>query len=266
MNAPRQAKMIAAADALRRRHDESKPGATSGCHDITVYPEKDLAAGRLLRQRLPAGHLRPGQAQGAPEVTDAENFSIWHSATFNNAASQVIFCDELGGGVAPTCDAKTPTPKGRERHVRHHPGPHAPAPGTTSRSRAHQTATENCVAHNGSLLPVPGKNIMVQAWYQGGVSIWDFTDPANPGDRLLRPRPDRRAQARRLLVGLLLQRLHLLQRHHQGPGRLRDRRPADRSGQEGHDEGAERPDSGLLLNGPRSHRGTRISSPLFQPR
>ena len=45
---------------------------------------------------------------------------------------------------------------------------------------AAQTESENCVAHNGSIIPVPGRDIMVQGWYQGGVSVVDFTDSANP--------------------------------------------------------------------------------------
>jgi hypothetical protein len=45
---------------------------------------------------------------------------------------------------------------------------------------AAQTDSENCVAHNGSLIPVPGRDIEVQAWYQGGISIMDFTDAEHP--------------------------------------------------------------------------------------
>ena len=45
---------------------------------------------------------------------------------------------------------------------------------------APQTAQENCVAHNGSLIPIPGRDVMVQAWYQGGISVFDWTDAAHP--------------------------------------------------------------------------------------
>tara|TARA_B100000902_G_scaffold337293_1_gene338110 strand:- start:1601 stop:2005 length:405 start_codon:yes stop_codon:yes gene_type:complete len=45
---------------------------------------------------------------------------------------------------------------------------------------APQLETENCVAHNGSIIPIPDKDIFVQAWYQGGISIIDFTDSSNP--------------------------------------------------------------------------------------
>jgi len=39
---------------------------------------------------------------------------------------------------------------------------------------------ENCVAHNGSLIPIPGRDVMVQSWYQGGISVFDWTDAAHP--------------------------------------------------------------------------------------
>ena len=150
---------------------------TTACHDITVYPEIGLAAGAcsgngiLLDIRDPANPVR------IAEVTDP-NFAYWHSATFSNDGSKVIFTDEWGGGTAPRCRA-TDRPEwganaifhlenGALRHASYYKLPAA------------QTETENCVAHNGSLVPVPGRDIKVQAWYQGGVSVFDFTDAANP--------------------------------------------------------------------------------------
>ena len=111
------------------------------------------------------------------EVSDP-NFSFWHSATFNNDGSKVLFTDEWGGGSAPRCRS-TDKPEwganaiftlvdGKMTFVSYYK---LPAP---------QTAFENCVAHNGSLIPIPGRDIMVQAWYQGGISIFDWTDPAQP--------------------------------------------------------------------------------------
>jgi hypothetical protein len=150
---------------------------TNQCHDITAYPEIGLAAGAcsgngiLLDIRDPANPVR------VDEVVDP-NFAYWHSATFNNAGTTVLYTDEWGGGTAPRCQATDRrewganalfTIAGRElRHAGYFKLPAA------------QTATENCVAHNGSLVPVPGRDIMVQAWYQGGISVFDFTDPANP--------------------------------------------------------------------------------------
>ncbi|MEX2467657.1 MAG: DUF305 domain-containing protein, partial [Gemmatimonadota bacterium] len=110
------------------------------------------------------------------EVIDP-NFAYWHSATFNNDASTVLFTDEWGGGSAPRCRATDPDTWGANAIFRLEDGElqlagyyKLPVP---------QSELENCVAHNGSLVPVPGRDIMVQAWYQGGVSILDFTDPAN---------------------------------------------------------------------------------------
>jgi hypothetical protein len=149
---------------------------TNHCHDITAYPELGLAAGAcsgngiLLDIRDPANPVR------IDEVVDP-NFAYWHSATFSNDGRTVIFTDEWGGGTAPRCRA-TDLPEwganslyhledGKLKHAGYYKLPAA------------QTATENCVAHNGSLVPVPGRDIKVQAWYQGGISVFDFTDPAN---------------------------------------------------------------------------------------
>ena len=152
-------------------------GGPSQCHDITVYPEAGLAAGAcsgygiLLNIKDP---LHPVRLQA---VADS-NFAFWHSATFSNDASKLIFTDEWGGGTQPKCRATDPIDWGADAIFTLHDG-------TLShvgyyKMPAAQTATENCVAHNGGLIPVPGRDIMVQGWYQGGVSVFDFTDPAHP--------------------------------------------------------------------------------------
>jgi hypothetical protein len=176
---PVKARIAAQPTLFTDGDDESKPGATSGCHDITVYPEKDLAAGACLGNGILmdiSDRLKPTVLQ---EITDTENFSIWHSATFSNDASKVIFSDELGGGVAPACDAKTGPTRGADAVYDITADRKLQRRGYFKIPR-YQSATENCVAHNGSLLPVPGKTIMVQSWYQGGVSVIDFTDAAHP--------------------------------------------------------------------------------------
>ncbi|MGW4644592.1 LVIVD repeat-containing protein [Sphaerisporangium sp. NPDC004334] len=179
--APAQAKIVAQPLLFTDggADDDTRPGATSGCHDITVYPEKDLAAGACLGNGILmdiSDRVRPKVLQ---QITDTENFSIWHSATFSNDGKRVIFSDELGGGAAPACDAKTGPDKGADA-VYDITGDRKLERRAYYKLPRYQTATENCVAHNGSLLPVPGKTIMVQAWYQGGVSVVDFTDPDHP--------------------------------------------------------------------------------------
>ncbi|MCZ7437241.1 hypothetical protein O7598_12610 [Micromonospora sp. WMMC241] len=156
--------------------------ATTGCHDITAYPAKDLAAGACMGD----GILLDIKDREAPRViervTDTVNFAFWHSATFNNAGTKVVFTDELGGGGAATCNEVVGPNRGADAIY-----------DVTGRGDARKLAfrsyykiprvnadTENCVAHNGSLIPVPGRDIMVQAWYQGGISVWDFTDSAKP--------------------------------------------------------------------------------------
>lgn len=147
------------------------------CHDITVYPEMGLAGGAcagyglLLDIRDPAHPVRVAAASDS-------NFAYWHSATFNNDATKVIFTDEWGGGVAPRCRVTDKPEWGADaiftiadkRALTFHGYYKMPAP---------QTNAENCVAHNGNLIPVPGRDIMIQGWYQGGVSLFDFTDPAH---------------------------------------------------------------------------------------
>jgi hypothetical protein len=150
---------------------------TNQCHDITVYPELGLAAGACAGNGILLDIRDVANPRRIGEVTDP-NFAYWHSATFSNDGTKVLFTDEWGGGVAPRCqasdrrewgaDAIFTLADGRLRQAGYFK---IPAP---------QTATENCVAHNGSLIPVPGRDIMAQAWYQGGISVVDFTDPARP--------------------------------------------------------------------------------------
>ncbi|HZF89322.1 hypothetical protein [Streptomyces sp.] len=155
---------------------------TTGCHDITVLPSKDLAAGACMGDGILFSIEDPEHPKVIDQVQDNVNFAFWHSATFNQKANKVVFTDELGGGGAATCNAAV--------------GPNRGADGIYDivgkgdkrklvfrsyyKIPRHQADTENCVAHNGSLIPVKGKDLMVQAWYQGGVSVWDFTDSSRP--------------------------------------------------------------------------------------
>ncbi|MDX1396880.1 MAG: hypothetical protein R3195_21070, partial [Gemmatimonadota bacterium] len=150
---------------------------TDRCHDITVYPALGLAAGACSGNGILLDISDPVNPVRIDEVSDP-NFAYWHSATFNNDGTSVIFTDEWGGGGAPRCRGSDPKEWGanalfrlENRRLELAGYYKLPVP---------QTDQENCVAHNGSLIPVPGRDIKVQAWYQGGVSIFDFTDPANP--------------------------------------------------------------------------------------
>ncbi|MGB3807991.1 MAG: DUF305 domain-containing protein [Erythrobacter sp.] len=161
---------------------ESEEGAqdtrqTNQCHDITVFPAKNLAAGACSGNGILMDISDPMNPVRIDAVFD-KGFAYWHSATFNNDGTKVIFTDEWGGGGRPRCKASDPVTWGAnaiydiedgELQFRSHykmPGP--------------QGEFENCVAHNGSIVPVPGRDIFVQSWYQGGISVMDFTDSANP--------------------------------------------------------------------------------------
>jgi hypothetical protein len=162
----------------------TNPGVTktTGCHDITVLPSKDLAAGACMGDGILFSIEDPEHPKVIDRVQDNVNFAFWHSATFNQKANKVVFTDELGGGVGATCNEATGPKRGAN-------GIYDIAGRGDNRKLVFrnyfkiprmQADTENCVAHNGSLIPVKGKDLMVQAWYQGGVSVWDFTDSDNP--------------------------------------------------------------------------------------
>jgi hypothetical protein len=153
-----------------------RPGPTQ-CHDITVYPAIGLAGGACEGYGLLLDISDPANPKRVAAVADS-NFSYWHSATFNNDGTKILFTDEWGGGGQPKCRATDKPEWGanaiftlENRQMEFKSYYKLPAP---------QTPQENCVAHNGSLIPIPGRDIMVQSWYQGGISVFDFTDPENP--------------------------------------------------------------------------------------
>ncbi len=150
---------------------------TDHCHDITVFPEKKIAAGACSGNGILFDISDPLNPQRIDAVTD-KGFAYWHSATFNNDGTKVLFTDEWGGGSWPRCRAYDPLTWGADAF-------YDIVDGTLEfksyfKMPAPQVEQENCVAHNGSIVPVPGRDIFVQAWYQGGISVIDFTDSANP--------------------------------------------------------------------------------------
>jgi hypothetical protein len=155
---------------------------TTGCHDITAYAEKNIAAGACMGDGVLFDISRRTAPKVITTVRDTANFAFWHSATFNNTATKVVFTDELGGGGGATCNPTVGAQRGADA-IYDIVGKGA-ARKLVFRSYFKiprtNTDTENCVAHNGSLIPVKGRDIMVQAWYQGGISIWDFTNSAKP--------------------------------------------------------------------------------------
>ena len=152
--------------------------ATRGCHDITVYSAIGLAAGACSGNGILLDISDPVHPKRLDAVTDA-NYAFWHSANFSNDGKTVLFTDEWGGGGQPRCRVSDPMNWGADaifditadKKLKLQAYYKMPAP---------QTEKENCVAHNGSMIPVPGRNIEVQSWYQGGVSIMDYTDASHP--------------------------------------------------------------------------------------
>ncbi|WP_010409875.1 DUF305 domain-containing protein [Citromicrobium sp. JLT1363] len=151
--------------------------STNHCHDITVFPSLNIAAGACSGNGIILDISDPMKPTRIDDVTD-KGFAYWHSATFNNDGTKVLFTDEWGGGGRPRCQAGDPRNWGANAIYSLEDGELSfeslyklPAP---------QGDKENCVAHNGSIIPVPGRDIFVQAWYQGGISVIDFTDAKNP--------------------------------------------------------------------------------------
>ena len=150
---------------------------TDHCHDITVFPSKGIAAGACSGNGILFDIRDPLNPKRIDAVTDT-TFAYWHSATFNNDGTKVIFTDEWGGGGRPRCKASDPKTWGANAVYDVIDGKlvfraHYKLPGP-------QSDKENCVAHNGSIIPVPGRDLFAQAWYQGGLSVMDFTDSDNP--------------------------------------------------------------------------------------
>lgn len=149
---------------------------TNHCHDITVFPSLNLAAGACSGNGIIFDITDPINPTRLDEVVDA-GFAYWHSATLNNDGTKVLYTDEWGGGTRPRCRASDPLTWGA--NAIYNIVDNELVFGGYFKMPAPQSDKENCVAHNGSLVPVPGRDIMAQAWYQGGLSIFDFTDPAN---------------------------------------------------------------------------------------
>jgi hypothetical protein len=154
-----------------------KPSDTNQCHDITVYPKIGLAAGACSGNGILLDIKDPVHPKRLDAVNDP-NYSYWHSASFSNDGTKIVFTDEWGGGLGARCRANDPNKWGADAvfHLKDNKLSFA----SYYTLPAAQTDSENCVAHNGSLIPVPGRDIEVQAWYQGGISVMDFTDAEHP--------------------------------------------------------------------------------------
>jgi hypothetical protein len=150
--------------------------ATTGCHDITVYQEKGLAAGACTGEGVIFDIRNPVRPRVLANIEDT-NFAFWHSATISNDGKRVLFTDELGGGSQPTCNESVGLRRGADA-VYDITDPANPRFLSYFKIPRTQTNQENCVAHNGNLIPnKKGRDIMVQSWYQGGISVIDWTNP-----------------------------------------------------------------------------------------
>lgn len=180
---PRHGEVLDSAERARqaaRPAQPPRPGAGRGptqCHDITVYPAIGLAGGACGGYGLLLDISDAANPKRIGAVSDS-NFSFWHSATFSNDGSKILFTDEWGGGSAPRCRSTDKYEWGanaiftlvnRQMEFKSY-----------YKMPAAQTSVENCVAHNGSLIPIPGREVMVQGWYQGGISVFDWTNPSKP--------------------------------------------------------------------------------------
>ena len=158
-------------------HENKTPSDTDQCHDITVYSAIGLAAGACSGNGILLDIKDPANPKRVDAVNDP-NYSYWHSAAFSNDGKKVVFTDEWGGGLNARCRENDPNVWGANAVFNLANNKLSFA--SYYKLPAAQGDSENCVAHNGSLIPVPGRDIKVQAWYQGGISIMDFTDASKP--------------------------------------------------------------------------------------
>ena len=161
----------------RQAGDPLRSTGPRNCHDVTAYPYLHLLAGACASYGLLVDVTNPEKPVRLDAKADT-NFSLWHTAVFSNDGSKVVFTDEWGGGTSPMCQATSMMEMGGNAILtikNHKMTQHA-----YFKIPSQQTAQENCVSHNGGLLPVPGRDLMVQGWYQGGIDISDFTDPDHP--------------------------------------------------------------------------------------
>jgi hypothetical protein len=154
------------------------PTGPRNCHDVTAYPAMHLLAGACASYGLLVDISNPEKPVRLDAVSDT-NFSLWHTAVFSNDGSKVVFTDEWGGGTAPNCQATSMMEMGGNTTLTITGGKKL-AERAYFKIPSSQSPQENCVSHNGGLIPVPGRDIMVQGWYQGGVDVSDFTDPDHP--------------------------------------------------------------------------------------
>jgi hypothetical protein len=145
---------------------------------VTAYPQMHLLAGACASYGLLVDVSNPEKPVRLDAKADT-NFSLWHTAVFSNDGSKVVYTDEWGGGTAPNCQATSMMEMGGnailtisadKKYTQH----------AYFKIPTAQSAQENCVSHNGGLIPVPGRDLMVQGWYQGGIDVSDFTDPDHP--------------------------------------------------------------------------------------
>lgn len=172
----RAPRAVAGADSATMA--EMASAGPRNCHDVTAYPAMGLLAGACASHGLLVDISNPEKPVRLDAVADT-NFSLWHTAVFSNDGKKIVFTDEWGGGTSPNCQRQHPLEMGGNTTLVIGPdrklSQHAYFKIPTA-----QGANENCVSHNGSLVPVPGRDIMVQGWYQGGVDVIDFTDPDRP--------------------------------------------------------------------------------------
>jgi hypothetical protein len=179
---PAAAKVVSTPVLFPDGGNPGEPGGTqrptTGCHDITVYQEIGLAAGACTGEGAIIDIKDPVNPKVIASVEDP-NFAFWHSATISQDGKRVLFTDELGGGGQPTCNKTVGPNKGADA-IYDITDPAHPRFMSYFKIPRTQNNTENCVAHNGNAIPIPGRDVLVQSWYQGGISIIDWTDGAKP--------------------------------------------------------------------------------------
>ena len=145
------------------------------CHDVTAYPSLNLLAAACSTHSILVDIRNPEKPVRLDALTDTNNFQGRHTAAFSNDGKKLVQTDEWGGGTGPMCQAGSMIELGGNTIISVD-AKKKQAQKAYFKLPSAQSAEENCVSHNGGIIPVPGRDLYVQGWYQGGVDVMDFTD------------------------------------------------------------------------------------------
>ena len=162
--------------AQRGNQVPGMPTTPRNCHDVTSYPAMNMLLASCQTHSILVDITNPEKPIRINALVDTNNYQGRHTAAFSNDGTKLIQTEEWGGGTGPMCQASSMKELGGNTIITLD-GKKKQTQRAYFKLGSAQSAEENCVAHNGGIIPVPGRDLYVQGWYQGGVNIMDFTNP-----------------------------------------------------------------------------------------